>query len=246
MKDGPSGFHRVLLKMSGDGLCREEGTGIDPGEVGIVAREIKRVSDLGREIAVVCGGGNILRGSRLGSWKIDRVSADQMGMLATVINAMALQETLQTMGVEARTLTAMGIEGIAERYTRNRCVEHLAAGRVVILSGGTGNPYFTTDTAAAVRAAEIKADVLLKATKVDGVYSDDPKKNPEARFYRSLSYMDVLTNRLGIMDAAAVSICLENRIPIVVFNLKVAGNIEKAVLGEETGTLITHSMRGAT
>ena len=232
-------YRRVLLKVSGDGFCSSEGRGLEMEEVLTVARQIKTVRDHGVELAVVVGGGNILRGAQISQKGVQRSTGDYMGMLATVINALALQDTLEKLDVQTRVLTAIEMQRVAEPFIRRRCIRHLEKGRVCILAGGTGNPYLTTDTTAALRAKEIGAEVLLKATKVDGVYSADPKKVANAERYDRLGYLDVLNQQLKIMDMTAISLCMETSLPILVFNLKVEGNIEKAVLGEPIGTLIS-------
>jgi uridylate kinase len=231
-------YRRVLLKVSGEGFCPPGGRGLDLDEVAAIARQIKTVRDHGVEIAVVVGGGNILRGAQISQKGVQRATGDYMGMLATVINALALQDTLEKLGVETRVLTAIEMQRVAEPFIRRRCVRHLEKGRVCILAGGTGNPYLTTDTTAALRAKELGAEVLMKATKVDGVYTADPKLAADARKYESLTYLDVLNQQLKIMDMTAISLCMETGLPILVFNLKVEGNIERAVLGEPIGTLI--------
>ena len=237
----PAPYKRVLVKVSGDGFCSQEGRGLEMQEVEAVARQIKTVRDHGVELAVVVGGGNILRGAQISQRGVQRATGDYMGMLATVINGLALQDTLEKLDVQTRVLTAIDMHRIAEPFIRRRCVRHLEKGRVCILAGGTGNPYLTTDTTAALRAKEIGAEVLLKATKVDGVYTADPKLHPDAERYERLTYLDVLNQQLKVMDMTAISLCMETSLPILVFNLKVAGNIEKAVLGEPIGTLISSS-----
>jgi uridylate kinase len=232
-------YRRVLLKVSGDAFCREEGRGIEMDEVFAIARQIKTVRDHGVQCAIVVGGGNILRGAQVAQRGVQRATADYMGMLATVINALALQDCLEKLEVETRVLTAIEMQRVAEPFIRRRCIRHLEKGRVCILAGGTGNPYLTTDTTAALRAKEIGSEVLLKATKVDGVYTADPKKFPDAQRYETLTYLDVLNRQLRVMDATAISLCMETSLPILVFNLKVEGNIEKAVLGYPIGTLIS-------
>lgn len=232
-------YRRVLLKVSGDGFCREEGRGLEMDEVFAIARQIKTVRDHGIQLAIVVGGGNILRGAQISQKGVQRATGDYMGMLATVINALALQDCLEKLEVDTRVLTAIEMQRVAEPFIRRRCLRHLEKGRVCILAGGTGNPYLTTDTTAALRAKEIGAEILLKATKVDGVYTADPKKNPHAERYDQLTYLDILNKQLRVMDATAISLCMENHLPILVFNLKVEGNIEKAVLGEPIGTLIS-------
>jgi uridylate kinase len=231
-------YKRVVLKISGEGFCKQGIGGIDGEEVASIASRLKSVSALGAELAVVVGGGNLVRGAQFAQAGVGRATADHMGMLATVINALALQGALEQLGAETRVATAIAMEDVAEPYIRRRCMRHLEKGRIVILAGGTGNPYFTTDTAAALRATEIGASLLLKATKVDGVYSADPKKDPQARFYSRLSYMDVLSQRLQVMDSTAISLCMENNMPIMVINLMKRGNIEAALKGEQVGTLI--------
>jgi uridylate kinase len=231
-------YRRVLLKVSGDGFCREEGRGLEMDEVYVIARQIKTVRDHGVQCAVVVGGGNILRGAQISQKGVQRATGDYMGMLATVINALALQDCLEKLDCDTRVLTAIEMQRVAEPFIRRRCLRHLEKGRVCILAGGTGNPYLTTDTTAALRAKEIGAEILLKATKVDGVYTSDPKKDPHAEKYDRLTYLDVLNRQLRIMDATAISLCMETQLPILIFNLKVEGNIEKAVLGEPIGTII--------
>jgi uridylate kinase len=231
-------YKRVLLKISGEGLAKAGVFGIDPEEVSYIAQEAASAWKLGVELAIVIGGGNIVRGSQLSANGISRATADHMGMLATVINAMALQDSIENLGIETRLLTAINMQEIAEPFIRRRALRHLEKKRIVIFAAGTGNPFFTTDTAAALRAMEIGAEVILKATKVDGVYSADPKKDPKATKYESLTYLDVLNNRLKVMDSTAISLCMDNRLPIVVFNLKVKGNIARAVSGERIGTVV--------
>jgi uridylate kinase len=232
-------FKRVVLKISGEALQGRIGYGIDYQVVASIAKQIKEIRNLGVEIAIVIGGGNIYRGAPEASGKgIERVSADYMGMLATVINGLALQDVLEKHGVFTRVQTAIAMQQLAEPYIRRRAIRHLEKGRVVIFVAGTGNPYFTTDTTAALRAIEIGADVILKATKVDGVYSSDPLKNKNAKKYDSLRYIDVLKKSLKIMDATATSLCMDNNLPIIVFNLTEEGNIKKVVLGERIGTIV--------
>lgn len=229
------------MKLSGEALQGKKDHGIDHTVLASIARQIKEIKDLGVEVALVLGGGNIFRGQEnTGSrgLDMDRSVADYMGMLATVINGLALQDALEKMGVPTRVMTAIEIQKIAEPYIRRRAVRHLEKGRVVIFVAGTGNPFFTTDTAAALRAMEIGADVILKATKVDGVYTADPKKDKRARRFERLKYIDVLKKRLGVMDATAVSLCMDNKLPIVVFDLTKAGNIKRVVLGEKIGTVV--------
>jgi uridylate kinase len=232
-------YQRVLLKLSGEALGDpERGHGIDPGAVETIARQVARVARLGVETAIVVGGGNILRGATFSEIGAHRASADYMGMLATVINALALSSALEDQGLETRVLTALDIRQVAEPFVRRRALAHLEKGRVVLLAGGTGNPFFTTDTAAALRAAELGCEVLLKATKVDGVYSADPKRDPKAQRFVELTYMQVLERRLKVMDGTAITLCMENRLPVVVFDLFVEGNIERVVKGEPLGTTI--------
>jgi uridylate kinase len=231
-------FKRVVLKISGEALQGRLGYGIDYDVTNSIARQIKEVRKLGVEIAVVIGGGNIFRGS-IGSAKgIDRVNADYMGMLATVINGLALQDALEKNGVFTRVQTAIQMQQLAEPFIKRRATRHLEKGRVVIFVGGTGNPYFTTDTTAALRAIEIGANVILKATKVDGVYSADPVKNKKARRYGSLRYIDVLKKGLKVMDATATSLCMDNHLPIIVFDLFREGNIKRVITGERIGTIV--------
>jgi uridylate kinase len=232
-------YRRVLLKISGEALMGEGKYGIHPPVLFRIASEVKEVAHAGVQVAIVIGGGNIFRGVAGSTEGMDRANADYMGMLATVINAMALQDALEKQGVFTRVLSAIKMEQICEPYIRRRAQRHLEKGRVVLFAAGTGNPFFTTDTAASLRAMEIGAEVILKATKVDGVYSADPKKDPHARRYKSLSYMDVLSKNLNVMDATAISLCMDNRLPIVVFNLRTAGNIRRAITGEPVGSLVT-------
>jgi len=232
-------YGRILLKISGELVGQPEGGGISIPRLRRLAREIADVRKLGAEVGVVAGGGNILRGAQASEEGFERVSADYMGMLATVINALALQNALEQESVETRVLTAITMEQLAEPYIRRRAIRHIERGRVVILAGGTGNPYFSTDTAAALRAIEIEADAVLKGTKVDGVYESDPRKDPEAKRFDTLSYIDVLNRGLGVMDATAISLCMENSLPIVVFNLNGNQNIQKIVQGERVGTIVS-------
>jgi uridylate kinase len=232
-------FQRILLKFSGEILARDDGGGIDFAKLAAYSQQIAEVKALGTEIGLVIGGGNIVRGSTSGENGIDRVTGDYMGMLATVINAMAFQSSLEAIGVDTRVQTAIKMEQLAEPYIKRRAIRHLQKGRVVIFAGGTGNPYFTTDTAAALRAIEIEADVVMKGTKVDGVYDGDPMKNPDAKRFDSLSYIDVLSRRLKVMDATAISLCMENKLPIVVFKLTGDHNLMRAVRGEPVGTTVS-------
>ena len=234
-------YKRILLKLSGEALVGDGKYGISPKTLAHIAQDVKDVVELGVEIALTIGGGNIFRGVSGATEGMDRSSADYMGMLATVINSMALQDALEKMGVQTRVQSAIEMHQVAEPYIRRRAIRHLEKGRVVIFAAGTGNPYFTTDTAASLRAMEIHADVLLKATKVDGVYTDDPKKNLEATKFRTLSYIDVLKKNLKVMDSTAISLCMDNDLPIVVFDLTHRGNIRRVVLGEEIGTTVGKS-----
>jgi len=232
-------YQRVLLKLSGEALGDPEtGHGIDPGAVGVIARQVARVARMGVETAMVVGGGNILRGATFSATGAHRASADYMGMLGTVINALALSNAIEELGVETRVLTALDIRQVAEPFVRRRALAHLEKGRVVILAGGTGNPFFTTDTAAALRAAELGCEVLLKATKVDGVYSSDPRKDGRAQRYTELTHMQVLEQQLKVMDGTAITLCMENHLPVVVFDFFEEGNIERVVKGEPLGTTI--------
>lgn len=233
-------YKRILLKVSGEALAGKEGYGIDPAVINFVSNEIKLITDLGIEVAIVIGGGNIFRGFNSSSkgLGIERSSADYMGMLATVINALALQSSLEDKGVISRVQTAIAMQQVAEPYIRRRAIRHLEKKRIVIFAAGTGNPYFTTDTAASLRAMEIHADVILKATRIDGVYSDDPLLNKEATKFSMLSYIDVLNKNLKVMDSTAISMCMDNSLPIIVFNLLVAGNLSRVVAGESIGTII--------
>jgi len=231
-------YKRVLLKLSGESLAGEKEDIIDPGAIAFVSGEIKSAKKLGVEVATVVGGGNIIRGQITSLGVIDRVSADHMGMLATIINSLALQDTLESLGFSTRVMSAIHIDTLTEPYIKREALRHLKKGRVVILAGGTGNPYFTTDTAAALRASEIGADVVMKGTKVDGVYDDDPKKNPSAKMFNTLSYMEVLNRRLKVMDLTAISLCMENKLPIIVFNLLKQGNLKGILTGERIGTKV--------
>jgi uridylate kinase len=232
-------FKRILLKLSGEALMGDQNYGIDTKIAESVAREIKAVHDLGVEVAVVVGGGNIFRGVSKSAGNMDRAAADYIGMLATVMNAVVLQDALENQNVFTRVMSAIDIPQLAEPFIRRRAVRHLEKMRVVIFAAGTGNPYFTTDSAAALRACEIKAEVIFKATKVDGIYSDDPLKNPEATRFETISYQEVLERQLKVMDASAISLCMDNNLPIMVFNMKTSGNIIKAVSGDlSIGTLV--------
>jgi uridylate kinase len=231
-------YNRVLLKLSGESLAGDQGYGIDPLTLTTIAHEIKEVVDRGVQLALVIGGGNIFRGLAASSKGMDRASADYMGMLATVINSLAMQDALEKQGVSTRVQSAIAMQEVAEPYIRRRAMRHLEKGRVVIFGGGTGNPYFTTDTAASLRAMEINAQVILKGTKVDGIYTADPKKNPDAVKIPALSYIDVLKKGLQVMDATAISLCMDNNLPIIVFDLTTEGNIKKVICGEEIGTIV--------
>jgi uridylate kinase len=234
----PARYHRILLKISGEALAGDKGYGIDPATLDAIAGEIQQVQELGVQLALVVGGGNIFRGVAGASAGMDRASADYMGMLATVMNALAIQDALESMGVETRVQSAIGMQQVAEPYIRRRAVRHLEKKRVVIFAAGTGNPYFTTDTTAALRAAEIGAEVILKATKVDGVYDADPRKVPTAKRFDQLTHLDALSRQLGVMDATALSLCMDNRLPIIVFDLTEPGNVLRVVKGEQVGTLV--------
>lgn len=237
---GKPAYQRVLLKLSGESFCRSGESGISMSEVASISDQIKRVVASGVQLAIVCGGGNILRGKEFAavSAAINQSTAHYMGMLATVINGLALQDALENAGVPTRLQTAIRMEGVAEPFIRRRCIRHLEKGRVVILAAGTGSPFVTTDTAAALRAREIEANVVLKATKVDGVYAEDPEKNPHAVRYSDISFQDVLKQNLQVMDHPAIHHCMEHGIPIVVFNFKRVGNIERAIAGERIGTRV--------
>jgi len=231
-------YKRILLKVSGEVLTGERDYGIDPAVIRQISREIKEVKNLGVEVAIVIGGGNIFRGVAASSKGMDRASADYMGMLATVLNGLALQDALEKIDVHTRVQTAIEMREVAEPYIRRRAIRHLEKGRVVIFVGGTGNPYFTTDTTASLRAMEIGAEVILKATKVDGVYEEDPLLNKRAKKYDELTYLDVLKKQIKVMDATAISLSMDHQIPIIVFNLKKKGNIKRAILGENVGTKV--------
>jgi uridylate kinase len=231
-------YQRVLLKLSGEALMGELGYGIDPKVVSEIAQEIAEVVNSGVQIAVVVGGGNIFRGVKASAAGMDRATADYIGMIATVMNAMTLQDALERIGIPTRVQSAIAMQELAEPYIRRRAIRHLEKGRVVIFGAGSGNPFFTTDTTAALRAAEIDAEVIFKATKVDGIYDADPKVNPHARRYQSLTYGHVLNHELKVMDSTAIALCKENNIPILVFDLTVGGNIIRAVKGEPVGTIV--------
>ena len=231
-------FKRILLKLSGEALMGSQSYGLDVKVIDSISKEIKTVHALGVEVAIVIGGGNIFRGIAASANGMDRATADYMGMLATVINALALQDALEKKGVYTRVMSAIEMKELAEPYIRRRAVRHLEKGRTIIFAAGTGNPYFTTDTAASLRAMEIHADVILKGTKVDGVYDRDPVKDKRAKKYDELTYIDVLKKGLKVMDATAISLCMDNKLPIIVFNLKTRGNIEKIVKGAKVGTIV--------
>jgi uridylate kinase len=231
-------FRRILLKLSGEALAGENGFGISPTVIRAIAEEVRDVQALGVEVGIVIGGGNVIRGVSAASQGMDRASADYMGMLASIINGIALQDALEKIGLVTRVLSALEIPAVCELYIRRRAMRHLEKGRVVIFAGGTGNPYFSTDTAAALRAAEIHAEVVLKATKVDGVYSADPEKDENARRYERLDYAEVIQKSLAFMDQAAIALCRENELPIIVFDMTVPGNIRKVVAGESVGTRV--------
>jgi uridylate kinase len=231
-------YKRILLKLSGEALQGKQGYGIDPQEVRHVAKSIMQVHGMGVEVAVVIGGGNIYRGERESKKGIDRITADYMGMLATILNAVALQDALEKLGVQTRVLTALEVKEIAEPFIKRRAVRHIEKGRVVIFAGGTGNPYFTTDTAASLRANEIGAQVLIKATKVDGVYTADPVKDKSARKLNRLSFIEVIRKKLKVMDLTAVSLCMENNLPIIVLSMNIPGNVARAVAGKKVGTIV--------
>ncbi len=235
---GAPKYNRVLLKLSGEALGGSRDYGLDLEVVENIAAQVKRVHQMGVQVALVVGGGNIFRGLSATERGFDRATGDYMGMLATVINGLALQDALERAGIPARTMTAIQMPQVAEPYIRRRAVRHLEKGRVVILAAGTGNPYFTTDTTAALRAVEIEADVILKATKVDGVYTADPKRDPTATKFERLGYLEVLNRGIEVMDNTALTLCMDNDVPIVVFNLLKPGNIERVILGEQVGTLV--------
>jgi uridylate kinase len=232
-------YRRILLKLSGEALMGEKMYGIDPAVTGQIANDVQDIQGLGVETAIVIGGGNIFRGVAASARGMDRATGDYMGMLATVINALALQDALERQGVLTRVMSAIEMRAVSEPFIRRRAIRHLEKGRAVIFAAGTGNPYFTTDTAAALRAMEIKADVIMKATKVDGIYSADPMKDPTAERYDRISYLQVLERRLQVMDATAISLCMDNRLPILVFNLRTPGNLRRAVLGEPIGSTVS-------
>ncbi len=235
----PARYGRVLLKLSGEALMGEQQFGIDPAVTTQIGKEIAEIQALGIQTAIVIGGGNLFRGLAASAKGMDRATADYMGMLATVINGLALQDALEHVGVPTRVVTAIEMRAVAEPFIRRRAIRHMEKGRVVVFAAGTGNPYFTTDTAAALRAMEMKADVILKGTKVDGIYTADPMLHPDATKFESISYLNVLERGLKVMDATAISLCMDNKLPIVVFNLRTPGNMRRAVLGEPVGTTVT-------
>jgi len=231
-------YKRVLLKIGGESLSGEKGFGIDIKKINFISQQLAEIRELGVEIAIVIGGGNIFRGKEGSAIGINRVSADYMGMLATIINALALQDSLEKLGIETRVQTAIEMKAIAEPYIRRRAMRHLEKNRVVILASGTGNPYFTTDTAASLRAIELNAEAVLKATKVDGIYESDPMINKEAVKFNKLGFLEFLNKGLKVMDATSISLCMENNIPVIVFNLNLNGNIKRVILGEKIGTIV--------
>ena len=232
-------YRRIVLKLSGESFQGSQGFGIDAETVHSIAREVKEVSDLGIEMAIIVGGGNIFRGTRQKSLSIDRATGDYMGMLATVINGLALQDALEKQGVVTRLLSAIDMAQVAEPFIRRRAMRHLEKGRVVIFAAGTGNPYFSTDTAAALRAMEIKAHVIMKATRVDGIYDADPEKVPGAKMFERITYLDVIQKGLAVMDSTAISLCMDNHMPIIIFNMNRPGNIRRVVMGEKVGSTVT-------
>jgi uridylate kinase len=232
-------YRRILLKLSGEALMGGQGFGVDPEVASQVARDVAGVCELGVEVAVVIGGGNIFRGVAASARGMDRATGDYMGMLATVVNALALQDAIEKQNVTTRVMSAIEMRAVAEPFIRRRAIRHLEKGRVVIFAAGTGNPYFTTDTAAALRAMEIKADVIFKATKVDGIYSADPVTHPDATRYEHITYLGVIEQGLKVMDATAITLCMDNRLPIVVFNLRTPGNLRRAVMGDPIGSLVS-------
>ena len=231
-------YKRILLKLSGEALMGDQGFGISPDMLSYVAEEVRSIVELGVELAIVVGGGNIFRGVAASSFGMERTSADHMGMLATVLNSLALQDALEKKGIQTRVQTAISMHEVAEPYILRRAVRHLEKSRVVIFAAGSGNPYFTTDTAAVLRAKEVHAEILLKATKVNGLYDADPERNADAQFIKTISYMQVLERQLKVMDMTAISLAMDNQLPLMVFNLKEKGNIKKVVLGEDVGTTI--------
>jgi uridylate kinase len=236
---GRPAYRRIVLKLSGEALAGGQGYGIDPPVLDRIASEVREVAALGVQVAIVIGGGNIFRGIAASAGGMDRATADYMGMLATVINALALQDALEKVGLQTRVLSAIEMRAVAEPYIRRRAMRHLEKGRVVIFASGTGNPFFTTDTAGALRAVEIGADAIMKATKVDGIYSADPKQDPTAQRLERMTYIEVLNRGLQVMDAAAISLCMDNKLPIIVFDLTRSGNIKRIVLGETVGSIVS-------
>jgi len=232
-------YTRVLLKLSGEALMGDQGYGVDPAVVTRIAEDVAEIREIGVQVAIVIGGGNIFRGMAGSARGMDRATADYMGMLATVMNGLALQDGLEHHGVPTRVLTAIEMRSVAEPFIRRRAIRHLEKGRVVVFAAGTGNPYFTTDTAAALRAMEVKADVIMKATKVDGIYTADPKKDPSATRYDRITYLQVLEQGLKVMDATAISLCMDNKMPIVVLDLNERGSMRRAIMGEQVGSLVT-------
>ena len=234
-------YRRVLLKLSGEALCQGGAFGLDPDDLKLIGNEIKSATKLGTEIAIVVGGGNIIRGAQLAAeGGMQQATADQMGMLGTVINALALKETLLNLGVDCRVMSAIEIRAVAEPFIRSRALRHMEKGRVVILAAGTGNPFFTTDTCASLRAIELECDILMKATKVDGVYTADPKKDPKAKRYETLTFAEAIAKNLRVMDMTALAMCQEHKVPLLVFDFKKAGNIARVIRGESVGTCVTH------
>ncbi len=234
-------YQRILLKLSGEALMGEQNYGIDPAVTSRIASDVGELQALGVQTAIVIGGGNIFRGLAASARGMDRATADYMGMLATVMNALALQDALEHYGITTRVLTAIEMRAVAEPFIRRRAIRHLEKGRVVVFAAGTGNPYFTTDTAAALRAMEIKADVILKGTKVDGIYTADPMKDPQATRFERITYLQVLEHGLQVMDATAISLCMDNKLPIIVFNLRTPGHLKRAVLGDPVGSIVKMS-----
>lgn len=233
-------YKRVLLKLSGESLMGKKGFGIDPDKLDFFASEVKQIHDAGVEVGIVIGGGNIFRGLSASAQGIDRVTGDQMGMLATMINSLALQNAIEQKGVFSRLMSSIHMQEIAEPYIRRRAIRHLEKGRIVIFGAGTGHPYFSTDTAASLRAVEIQADAIIKGTRVDGVFDSDPEKNPDALKFENITYIDILKKNLRVMDLTAISLCQENNLPIIVFNMDQPGNLLSLVTGENIGTLVTH------
>ena len=236
-------YKRVLLKLSGEALMGEQNFGIDPAVTSAIAADIKEITHLGVEVGIVIGGGNIFRGVAASAKGMDRATGDYMGMLATVINALAMQDALEQQDVPCRVVSAVEMRAVAEPFIRRRAIRHLEKKRVVIFAGGTGNPYFSTDTAAALRAMEIGAQVIMKGTKVDGIYDADPAQNPSAKKYEHISFLSILNQHLKVMDSTAISLCMDNQLPLVVFNLKVAGNFKRVAMGEPIGTTVTADKR---